>query len=163
MIPRTIAPPPLDTRTGPAVTKAADVAPTRRAAALPASMLCHQLHMLALWNAHRRNLMLMNFPMSQVRVHMPTTGAHLGVCVNLRTMGPSPHPPTPPLPINLGLSCVTYQAPLIAGSPWCPWTPGSTTASVTVALLVLAGVEPLLRLVLLGHSMSPAAYGSPLD
>ena len=63
---RTTAPPPLDTRTGSAVTKAADVALTRRAAALPTSQLCHHLHALALWNAHRRDLMWMNLPVSQV-------------------------------------------------------------------------------------------------
>ena len=77
MTPGTITPP-LDTRTGPAVTKAADAALTRRAAALPASVPCYHPP-LALWNAHGRNLTLMNPPMSQVRVHMPTTGADLGV------------------------------------------------------------------------------------
>ena len=61
-------PPSLDTRTGPAVTTAADVALTRRAAALPASVLCHHLHMLALQNAHGRDLM-MNLPAPQVRVN----------------------------------------------------------------------------------------------
>ena len=39
----------------------------------------HHLHDLALWHAHRRNFMLKNPPTSQVRVHVPTTGASLGV------------------------------------------------------------------------------------
>ena len=143
MILRTNAPPTLDTRTGPTVTKTTEADLTRKAAALPASMLCHHLHVLALWNAHGRNLMLMNLPASQVRVHMPTTEAHQGVLVNSMIMGSSLHPPAPPLPINFGLSCVTDQALLIAGSPLHIWTWGFTTASVTVALLVLAGVEPL--------------------
>ena len=60
------------------MTKAADMALTRRAAVLPISMLCHNLHLLALLNAHRRDLMWMNPPMSQVRVHVPATEAHLG-------------------------------------------------------------------------------------
>ena len=59
--------------------KAADMALTRRAAVLPASMACHHLHALALWNAHGRNLMLMNPPVFQVRAHAPTTGTCLGV------------------------------------------------------------------------------------
>ena len=71
--------PPLDTRTSPAVTKAADAALTRRVGALPASMLCNHLYMLALLNAHRRDLVWMNPPAPQVRVHTPATGAHLGV------------------------------------------------------------------------------------
>ena len=72
-------PPPLDTVRSPAVTKAADVTLTRRAAALPTSVLCHHLLALALLNAHRRDLMWMNPPTSQVRVHTPATEAHLGV------------------------------------------------------------------------------------
>ena len=61
------------------MTKAADAALRRRTAALPASVPCHHLHLLALKNAHERNVMLMNLPASQVRVHTPTTEAHLGV------------------------------------------------------------------------------------
>ena len=70
-------PPPPSTRTGLAVTKAASADLTRRAGALLASMLCHHLHMLALGNAHRRNLVLKNPPTCPVRAHMSTTGAHL--------------------------------------------------------------------------------------
>ena len=71
--------PPPSTRIGPTVTKTANTALTRRAAVLPASVLCHHLHALALGNTHGRNLVLMNPPVSPVRVHMPTTGACLGV------------------------------------------------------------------------------------
>ena len=71
--------PPPSTRTGSTVTKAANVALTRRAAVLLTSVLCHHLHALALGNTHGKNLTLINPPMSPVRVHVPTTGAHLGV------------------------------------------------------------------------------------
>ena len=54
LTPGTIAPPPLDTMTGPAVTKAADMALTRRVVALPTSVPCHHLYALALQNAHRK-------------------------------------------------------------------------------------------------------------
>ena len=51
-----ITAPPSSTRTGPAVTKAAGVALTRRAATLPASVLCPHSHALPLWNTYRRDL-----------------------------------------------------------------------------------------------------------
>ena len=57
MIPRTTTPPSPDTRTGPAVTKAVDVALTRRTAVPPPSVLCPHHHTFALWNAHGRDLM----------------------------------------------------------------------------------------------------------
>ena len=82
--PRTVTlkntgPPPPSTRTGSAVTKAASMDLTRRAAVLPASILYHHLHVLAQGNTHGRNLMLKNPPACAVRAHAPTTGVHLGV------------------------------------------------------------------------------------
>ena len=74
--PRATAPPP-NTRTGPAVTKAADAALTRRAAAEPASVGCPKHHMLPLSNTHGRDLVWMNPHVPQVRAHTPATGALL--------------------------------------------------------------------------------------
>ena len=72
-------PPPPSTGTGLTVTKAASTDLIRRAAALPASTVCHHLHVPALGNAHGRNLMLKNPPICPVRTHMSTTGARLRV------------------------------------------------------------------------------------
>ena len=76
MTPRTTAPPP-NTRTGPTVTKAADMALRRRAAAQPKSVGCPQNCVLPLLNVHGRDLIWMNPPTPQVRAHMPATGAPL--------------------------------------------------------------------------------------
>ena len=92
------------------MTKAADAALTRRAAALPTSMPCHHLHAPALRNAHGRNLVLKNPSAPQVRVHASATGACPGVRVNTKSMDPSLCLPASPLPTNLGLSSVTDQA-----------------------------------------------------
>ena len=56
--------PPPNTRTGPTVTKEADVALTRRVTAQLRSMGCPQHHMLPLLNIHRRDLIYVVPPQS---------------------------------------------------------------------------------------------------
>ena len=53
--------------------------------------------------------------------------------MNSRIMGSLLCPTAPPLPINSGVSCITNQAPLIAGSLCHLWMQSFTTASATMA------------------------------